>query len=202
MELKDILLKKEELPILREISFFVPIHPTLLNPNIRLDPNIPRDTFRIATEEWYEDLKVYTESLEDKQKAEWIKQIFLSRKPKIKAKHSFQIIEHLSWEDQAILSDNGFARVFAINRNSGGSLYFNRDDSNCKWHIDLENGSELIKFSKEKLKEFGMPYSDGKLNGVDLYVYSQHNIDYFPGALLLRNWAILYMNGALKQTLS
>ena len=32
-----------------------------------------------------------------------------------------------------------------------------------------------------------------------MHVYAQHNIDHYPGALFLRNWAILYMNEVFKQ---
>ena len=32
-----------------------------------------------------------------------------------------------------------------------------------------------------------------------LYVYAQHNVDSYPGALFLRNWAILYMNEVFKE---
>jgi len=30
------------------------------------------------------------------------------------------------------------------------------------------------------------------------YIYAHHNVYTFPGALFLRNWAILYLNAAIK----
>ena len=65
--------------------------------------------------------------------------------------------------------------------------------------------SYYVKFSKDKALEFGIKNNfinlgDG-LEGAQVYVYSQHNVDNYPGALFLRNWAILYLNEAMKQVL-
>lgn len=199
MELKDLLLKKEELPILRETSFFIPIHPTLLNPDIRLDSTIAKKVFPEAANDWYEDLRKYAESLEDESTRRWIEEVFLKQKPEVETEYSRQRVKSLYWEDQTESDPNGFVRVFSISRDGGGSLYFNEGEIDSREFVSFEREIKLIKFPRNKLIEFGKPYSLGDVEGVVLNVYSQHNVDHFPGALFLRNWAILYMNEALKQ---
>ncbi len=51
-----------------------------------------------------------------------------------------------------------------------------------------------MRCSPKKLREYQ------KKNG-RIYVYHQHNVDYYPSALFLRNWAIAYLNEAMKQML-
>lgn len=201
MELKDILLKKEELPIKHNTHFFIPIHPRLLDSSIRLDPKLANNVFPEAANDWYEDLKKYAEGLEDNETKEWLNNVFLEQRPKILKEGRYQRTEPLYWEDKVDVEQNGFARVFSISRNFGGSLYFGGIDE-CREFVPFE-GRGLIQFPKEKIQEFGHEaYSlgeDGK--GVMMEVYRQHNIDSYPGALFLRNWAILYMNEAFKQVL-
>ena len=201
MELNDLLLKKEELLIMRDTSFFVPIHPVLLDGNIKLDPKIAQKVFPEAAYDWYRDLGEYVESLEEGQIKEWIETVFLAQKPEIITEFDSQRIRPIYWEDWTELNSNGFSRVFSIGRDNGGSLYFNQGEGRCKEFVSFESGHESIRFSKMKLKEFGESYSVGNLDGVILRVFAQHNIDYFPGALFLRNWTILYMNEALKQVM-
>ena len=67
-------------------------------------------------------------------------------------------------------------------------MYFNENEIfSCQ-----SFGKPYILFSEEKAKEF-------KSKGNRFFVYSPHNIDYYPGALFLRNWAIMYMNEVLKE---
>jgi hypothetical protein len=183
MKLEDLFLTKKELPILYENCFQIPIHPKLLNPNIRIDETIAQRIFPQIAEDWYEELKRY--SPEDKQKKEWIDNVFLKEKPNIEKMYNHQIFNF--WQDDVNFMDNGFVQCFSISRNAGGSLYFNEDEFNCQ-----SFGSLYIKFSEDKKREF-------QFDEKKIYVYSPHNIDHYPGALFLRNWAIGYMNEVFKE---
>lgn len=156
MKIEDLFLKKEELPILHETCFQVPIHPRLLNENISINPNIAKSLFPQVAEEWSKEL---------------------NRK-----------IPH--YDDLIQISGNGLVTGFQISRDYGGNIYFDIKDSNCRAF-----GQKYIKFSEEKTKEF-------KFDKNQIYCYSNNNIDYYPGALFLRNWAIMYMNEVFKKILN
>jgi len=184
MDISQLLLKKEELPILHGNCFQVPIHPKLLNPSVNINPLIAKDVFPKVAKEWYTDLKEYLPLEKDPEKREWYENVFLKEKEVVieNNKQFFGI-----WEDEFQLSNNGFVICFSISRNAGGTLYFRKDDPNCQ-----SFGQEYIKFSDDKRKEFG--FKEGRC-----FVYASHNIDHYPGALFLRNWAIAYMNEVLQE---
>src|SRR4030042_4763090 len=186
MELEQLFLKKEELPILYNTCFEIPIHPRLLNPDLEIDESIARKFFQQAAEEWYEDLKKYKP--ENKEQKEWINRVFLNKKLKITKEYNHQILNEF-WKDDVNFMDNGLVQYFSISRNAGGSIYFNPEQFNCE-----SFGITYIKFSEDKKKEF--LFDKNKM-----HVYSSHNIDNYPGALFLRNWAIIYMNEVFKQAL-
>ncbi|MBI2056821.1 hypothetical protein HYT91_01050 [Candidatus Pacearchaeota archaeon] len=81
MELEKLFLTKQELPILYKNCFQIPIHPKLLDENVKIDNLIAQRLFPKVAEEWYKDLKNY--SPETNQEKEWIKKVFLKNKPKI-----------------------------------------------------------------------------------------------------------------------
>lgn len=184
MHLEELSLKKEELPILYKTCFQIPIHPKLLDPKLNIDKSIAQRIFPDIAEEWYEDLKKYNPK--DKGEKEWIDNVFLKEKPIIEKHFNHQIFN--SWQDDVSFGENGFVTCFSINRNAGGSIYFHEEDMNCR-----SIGSAYIHFSDEKYKEFKPQDED------NLFVYSSHNIDHYPGALFLRNWAIKYMNEVFNQ---
>ncbi len=76
---------------------------------------------------------------------------------------------------------------------------------NCKTFVSFDFSAGYIRFSKDKALEFNIKDEIIKLGndieGVETYVYALHNVDYYPGALFLRNWAIRYLNDAVKQVL-
>ena len=184
MKLEQLFLKKEELPILYKNCFQIPIHPKLLDENIKIDETIAKRIFPRAAKEWYEDLKNY--SPEINQEKEWIEKVYLKQNPKIIKKGDDQYFN--TWKDEVLHLDNGFVSSFCIDRDFGGTLYFLKNDRNC---ISVPPH----KFSEEKKKEF--MNSEG-----GIFVYAQHNVNAYPGALFLRNWAILYMNEVFKQIFS
>lgn len=205
MLLEDLMIKKEEIPILHENCFQVPIHPRLLNPNIKIDENHARAVFPKAAKEWYNELTEYSKTLGNKSTKEWIEEVFLKKKPKIKKEYDQQIIYSLDWKDEVSTNERGFARFLMINRNNGGSLYFNQSDTlGSRAFLPFNNSAGYIRFSKNKCLEFDIEnkaVTIGDEEGVMVYVYNMHNVDHYPGALFLRNWAILYLNEAMKQVL-
>lgn len=189
MELEQLFLRKEELPILYKSCFQVPIHPKLLDKDIKIDETIAQRLFPQVAEEWYEDLKNY--SPESNLEKEWIDNLFLKEKPEITKHFDHQIVNKI-WRDDVNFMDNGLVQCFSICRNAGGSIYFREDDNNCESLIP----NMYMKLLEEKAKEFEYKkvgeYSIAR-------VYSQHNVDAYPGALFLRNWAVMYMNEVFRQ---
>jgi len=191
MKLENLFLKKEELPILYKTCFEIPIHPKLLDPAIQIDESIAQELFPQAAEDWYKDLKNY--SPETNQEKEWIDGVFLKEKPKIE-KHLCNQYLFGFWRDEINFADNGFVTGFSISRDGGGSIYFNDWDDYDHHKTLIPN--PYILFSKEKVKEFD--YKKSERFSIT-FTYASHNIDHFPGALFLRNWAIMYMNEVFKQ---
>lgn len=189
MELEKLFLTKEEIPILHNRCFQIPIHPKLLDSNIRIDESIAQRIFPEVAREWRNDLKAYLTSEKDLETRKWYEEVFL-KKEKITIEYGTQSFG--GWEDNIQTLDNGFACGFSISRNSGGGLYFNKKEMNCKTAIP----GYYLKFSREKTKEFEFE-NFGEYSRA--YIYAPHNIDYFPSALFLRNWALKYMNEVFKE---
>jgi len=199
MELEKLLLKKNELPIIHENLFLVPIHPKLLDEKTIIDPKIANKVFPEAAKDWYNDLKKYAETIEDKEKKEWINNSFLSEGYEIKKEMSNQSILNGSWKDDVLTTENGFATSFSINRDFGGSIYYPRYSFPTEF-VEFNAKGEYILFSEEKVREFSEEIPKiGNDEGGQINVYGSHNVDDYPGALFLRNWAILYMNEVFKQ---
>jgi hypothetical protein len=102
----------------------------------------------------------------------------------------------LHWEDNVFLSENGFASGMSVSRDAGGSLCPVYRQGPCPI------GPPTVLFSKEKLQaytpvECGHFVVEGRQSTL-AYVYDKHNVDHYPGALFLRNWAILYLNAAIR----
>jgi len=190
MELEKLFLKKEELPILHESCFHIPIHPKLLDENLKIDDEIAKRIFPEVANEWYEELKEYVKK-ENSSNREQIQEVYLNEKPTITKEFNRQYLMGY-WEDEIQCADNGFVTNFSINRNAGGSLDFDKDNINCETAIP----GYYIKFLKEKAKEFEF---ENFGTHSSCLIYASHNIDHFPGALFLRNWAIKYMNEVFKQ---
>lgn len=160
MKLNDLLLKKEELPILHETCFQIPIHPKLLDPKIKINEDIAKDIFPQVAEEWSKELE----------------------KNKLP-----------NYDNLIKFGDNGLVTGFQISRDFGGNIYFDEEDSSCKNGIP----NRYILFSEEKAKEFEYKKLGGKISIA--YNYANGNINDYPGALFLRNWAIKYMNEVFKE---
>ena len=202
MDLDKLLIKKDEIPIIAKCHFEVPIHPGLLNPNLNLDPKLANRLFPQATDEWYEDLQNYVEKIKEGEQKNWLREVFLKKEPKITQERDCQRIDGY-WQDDTCLEPNGFARVLSISRNGGGSLYFIPDDLSCESFISLDKDlNRYMKFPSEKAKLYAKKIFEAneRTSGAAIvHIYGKHNVDHYPGALFLRNWAILYLNEAIKQ---
>ena len=193
MKLEDILIKKEEIPILRKTSFIVPIYPGLLRKDLKIDHEIANRVFPQVAREWHQGLQEYVSQLEEGQEKTWINEVFLKHKPRIKKELHWQVVYPPHWEDQVIVTDTGFPQSLSICRNAGGSLFVREDQPQYLHPFD-------VLFSQEKLESYAIPeLKSERIEGVWGHAYQHHNIDYYPGALFLRNWAILTLNEIIKQ---
>jgi len=189
MDIDQLLLSKEEILIKNKNWFMIPIHPALLKQDIVLDPRIANNLFPQVAKEWYSDLKQYVSTAGPDEKR-WFTEVHLKEEPKIDIEYDRQVIRHLGWEDMVMTTETGFARVLSINRNFGGTLYINDDEPQFLY-------SRIVQFSPEKLDAYAAErFDDGK--GVLVHSYQHHNVDHYPGALFLRNWAIAYLNEAMR----
>ncbi|GEM_PF-1657539 len=207
MEYERLRLTKEEVLVSRvgesDVCLYVPIHPKLILPETKIDPEIPNQAFERAAVEWYDDLEALAQSGNYSPKqVQWWKEVFLAdKRPRVEMYHGRQVMRYgnsSSWENNHDLQDNGFMNNLSISRNGGGSLGFDLEQNNCQYYIFTRRGrSPLQIFDVEKAKEFSFgSCKDGETFRV--YVYAPHNVDCIPGAVMLRNWALAYMDEALR----
>ena len=194
MRLEELLLRKEELPVFVENRFQVPIFPLLLSKEVVFEKEIASRVFHSAALAWQDDLREYAQSLEekkDKDKREWLEETYLDKPVTVIVNDlGRQIVDPPGfWEDLVITGDNGLVTGFSISRNAGGSLYLG--DNFEREQVVIH---KLVRFTPVKLAAYLV---SGDLRKV--YCYSMHNVDFYQGALFLRNWAILYLNEALKE---
>ena len=192
-------LTKDEIRIFgpSNTGFYVPIHPTLLERSRSFDRTLANRVFPQAAGEWYEDLQVLlanTPALEPDLR-EFCNELLRYGKPRVLAVDGRQELEHIGWEDRVRMDRRGFATTFALSP-STNSLYFNEEDRNCKVALSLTGGSETrFNLSREKVKSLACEeHGDFAI----VATYAKHNVDTFPGALFLRNWAMAYVNAAME----
>ena len=189
------MLQKEDLQIIRGNRFQVPIYPSLLHAEVLFDTTIASRMFPIAAKEWHSDLTTYVQTLpgnnsEEKERKRWLQESYLDKKlDVIKDEYGRQLVRF--WEDLVHCDNRGFVRVFSISRNAGGSLYLSDIFEREQFVMNT-----LIKFNEEKRKLYSINPNEGSTK---MIMYSMHNVEYYPGALFLRNWAILYLNEALRE---
>ncbi len=203
MELEQLLLRKEELPIslatvevngFRSPFFEIPIYPKLLSDEISLNPRIANNVFEQAAKEWYEDLKLYLDSDESEPERDWTKRVFYDKGLNITREYD-EIYVNEIWKDSVTNFKNGFAFGLSISRNAGGSLVIPFGEIRNQY-VGFSN----VLFSPEKFRAYRSSNREWDYNNSTIgYLYGQHNIDNYPGALFLRNWGILYLNQAMKE---
>jgi hypothetical protein len=195
MKLEELLLKKEEIPILpgegryyRGGRFVLPIYPKLLSKDVAIDPELANKVFKRAAEDWLADMKKEG-------------QIKKSVKISIRKKHGLQIVHPFNFEAEVTTIYNGFVKGIAIN--SYQNLLF--IEPNSPLAVIPEEGT--VKFSTEKFEAYccgckSRHYANNRADWYDMYLFRLHNPGHYPELLFLRNWGILYVNEALKQVFS
>lgn len=213
MDLEQILIKKEEIPI-TEVNtgvgprpyFQLPIHPIFASEEIKLDECLAQKLFPEVLGDWYTELKAHADSLPVGNERNWFYEVFLNEKPYIKKRYGNQYIGPREiWKDDVGFLKNGFTFYFSLERNTAGSIGVHFGDfDGARTHI----GSGQVKFTPEKFAEYDCDRDLKKKitkkeireakNGVNAYVFGHHNVELYASALFLRNWAIMYENEALK----
>lgn len=210
MKLDDLLLKKEEIPIIDEIRFVVPVHPQLLVKQINT-VGAANNTFSKAVNDWYKDLKGYVKELDDQEIKEKINETFLQKEPTIIIKYGRRTVDPLNWQYDATIRENGLVGRFSVDV---GELFLEED------YRAVRVNSKYLKFSPEKFSEYEIkdldyPGFDEDVidveqlidvdqidilsqDGAYLHVYYPEYIKSYPEALFLRNWSIMYLNEAIK----
>ena len=190
MELQNLLLTPSEL-IIRDSCFQVPIHPSIIQYQHKLETLNAEHFFHPAVNAWKKELRGYTKSLdlssqEKREEKEWITQSFL--KPERFIRKKFQTERYGSFENNTQQDDRGFSGYISIGRNFG-SLYFNNTDEFHAFPYP-----KYLNLTEAKLAEYKIPGEEHQI-----YTHRQHNIDHFPQALLLRTWAMIYLNQVLTE---
>ena len=195
--LENILIEKTEIPIKYNTCFYVPIHPRLILPETRLDPTLAHQIFPQVVVEWYEEMTTLAELERDSETKKRYQSIPLKNKPVI---DNGKLVNFaVQWKNNVKTTKEGFAKLLSLGGISG-LLYFYPQHSNTYQGCVEGLSPHKIRFTPEKFCEYSLPdlFQGDGVPGRDFYVYQQHNIEDLPTALFLRNWAIMYLNEALK----
>ena len=187
MKLDDLLLTKDEIPVRHLTSFFVPIHPLLLKPPHGLSPTLAQEAFPQAEQEWKIELTAYASGLPSGEERTWIEEVFLGKKsPRSDPEFPFLTPPPFTFNVKTLADENGFVQHLSIGRNTG-NLHFTGEETAYlpAWTL----------LSPEKILAYQCNASG------EAYAYQHDNIEHRPSALLMRNWALLYVNAALRQVL-
>jgi len=213
MELEQILIRKEEIPIYEVLTgtgpkpyFQLPIHPIFASDEIRLDEGLAQRLFPKILGDWHIELKAHADGLPEGDTKNWFYSVFLDGKPYIEKKYGSQYIgPRKIWRDDVGFLKNGFAFYFSLERDMAGSIgvHFGDFDGIRKYI-----GPRQVKFTPEKFAEYDADRDLKKKitkkqireakDGVSAYVFGHHNVELYASALFLRDWAIMYENEALK----
>ena len=172
MKLDELLLKKEEL-LIRDfggMTLFVtvPIHPLLLNDDIKINKDLAFDVFPKAMDEYKIELEI-------------------SMKPE-----SFKDTTNISY------LSNGFANRLFIDSRRG--LFLPKSASPREPLLIYP--SKFINLPKEKAYAYCCDkkhYQETKGKSIRGFIYEQQGIDREDIAILLKSWAMFYINEALKE---
>lgn len=189
MRLKELFLTKEEVPVDdRAVVVHIPIHPKLVDPNKNIDRDIALKVLPRVAADFRGDIKRYLE-LPDAH--EWIRRAY-TKPPRLIRMGLNYVLDGVAVFDYHC-NPNGLVNTFSID--DGSTIYFSTEESYGGEYLDSPKarGSRL---SPRKVSEFSVKRTP---SGHLLYFYNQHNIETYPQALILRNWAIHYMNRVFKE---
>ncbi|MCX6774797.1 MAG: hypothetical protein NTY99_01760 [DPANN group archaeon] len=187
MKLERLLLKKEEIPIVPSTNyayvrpiFTIPIHPKLIDYGTKLDPELARSVFPQALEEWQKDLPKLAQKLRHCEVAQEHLGKYLGKKITLEK----GTIQPMGWTCEISKMPNGFAE----------RLDLGVQDDLVYDGATVTPWNTTSYFPNKKFKQYRS--DDGNMAR-----YSLHNVDHFANALFFKEWAILYLNEALKQVL-
>ena len=202
MKKEDLLLKKEEVNILypKDCGYgcllMVPIYPGLLEDDVKIDPELGHKVFPEAAKAWYDELKEH--EADDKNTKALIKDMLKKKLSYKRHGNRWSINPPGYWNDIKFLTDRrGFARSFSVETNIAGSLTLVTAYGDEYYKTFLY--PDYVKFSPEKFRAYSCMDAEDTKHGVLGYAYTPHNTDSVLGALLLRSWAISYLNEAIRQ---
>lgn len=210
MKLEDLYLKKEEIKTFYQKhcgihAILVPVHPRLVDEDLRFDPKLAHKVFPKAAEDWYNnDLRKQLEIEENENNRAVIKQD-LNKKFSVKRRYnSWSVNPPGCWNDITVYNDNrGFAKSFKLDTNIAGSLIL--DTSFGDEYDKAPLNPPMVNFTPEKFLEYSCLPKE-RVERPDLgtlgYAYRPHNTGSTSGILLLKNWTIAYLNEAMKQIFS
>jgi hypothetical protein len=173
----ELYLRKDEVPISKVNTFFMPVHPYLVLSKVHIEESIAQESFLKAVEEWWEEIQPM------KAKYAYIHE----KKPSIN--NIYGNYEFLGWESEAIPFDNGFIYCFSLAREDGSMIY-KKEDLNCILPLKMN-----MKIDKDKQNQFINPLNH------EIHAYTFHNLKSYPATLFLRDWSLNYMNDVFKKYL-
>jgi hypothetical protein len=194
MRLENILLKRDEIIIDRsdsnKIDLIVPIHPLIINDGLGItDKKFCKTALERALKPYYDDLKKYVAELTKKGLGEGLlKSIYLVREPTILERGKYLEIVPPGWK--AGVEGNS---IYTLQLNNG-KLKPNK--------MTMIIGSDKVKFQKEKFREYMADQSMQRTKdytGINGYAFTAEDITSIPQALMLRDWAVEYMNMYLNK---
>lgn len=193
MEIDDILLKSREIYIgdgQEKPRLVVPIHPSLLRKDIKIDERLGYETLSRAIKPWRKDVNKYHKIIKDTTSK---KSINIGG---VESVHDdvWIIKPEDIYIDRFGFMDNGLVRTFQLGDEN--ALYLDQNNT-----ISIHQDEAV--FKAEKLYEYSCKKDDDILGSgfATCYAYQVHNLGNYRAALFLKNWAVIYLNTALKQIL-
>lgn len=192
MDIEEILLRREELPIGGSVEFScpacnVPIHPSLSDmPNhLRTDQKLAYSVMNEAVDWYKEDMKRYAD-LTGKDRS------ILKKMPSKRG----------VWFDGSKLGsydvgiDHTDSMVLSLRLDSDTLIQTNEK------MLNMSMTSYGVKFGWEKFREYSLNGKVAEIRGhfyCDAFQWLQKKVYTIPQAIFLRDWAILYENELLKE---
>jgi hypothetical protein len=181
----------------------IPIHESLLKPDIKLDPRLANKVFPQAVAEWQKDIKTTHElpsgiKIEDLEN--YLQPYEITSKKFENDEEIYQFVKPWGFYDVVMTSKTGFARSLELNSCRPNVVHFKEDS--LKASLFSRRGNTGIKgveldFDQEKIDLYAVePCSPGFLT---CHHYGIHNPGSWVEVNLLRIWTINYLNAALTQ---
>ncbi|MFH1210591.1 MAG: hypothetical protein V1645_01620 [archaeon] len=195
MRLEDMLIRREEVKIdpskKKNIEFVIPIHPQIINDGLGFtDKKFCKEALKRALKPYFEDMKKYVGEFTRNGKPEslLLRSTYLVRDPEITEREGIWVVTPPGWR---ATTEGNILYTLVINE---GKLVPESKSTII--------GSNQVGFTREKFREYmadSQMHSSNGYIGINGYAMVPKNIKTVPQALLLRAWAVEYMNTHLKQ---